>query len=78
MIVDVVECSVNTCKSGGTCVEKIGGGTTCICPEGYTEAENCCPGKPVSLLVLFTLSYQIVLCHTLIDFCKVASDCFRL
>ena len=65
MIVDVVECSVNTCKSGGTCVEKIGGGTTCICPEGYTEAENCCPGKPVSLLVLFTLFYQIALCHRL-------------
>ena len=63
MIVDVVECSVNTCKSGGTCVEKIGGGTTCICPEGYTEAENCCPGK--SLLTLFTVFFLIALCRRL-------------
>ena len=43
-LVDVTECGPTTCLSGGTCVELVGGGTECQCPEGYSGAD-CCQSK---------------------------------
>ena len=49
MLTDVVECGVDTCLSGGTCLELVGGGTHCMCPPGFS-GDDCCQSKTPYLL----------------------------
>ena len=49
MFTDVVECGVDTCLSGGTCLELVGGGTHCMCPPGFS-GDDCCQSKTPYLL----------------------------
>ena len=41
---DIVECTNTTCSGNGECIEKVGGGTECLCEAGYTS-DNCSESK---------------------------------
>ena len=49
LIADIPECRDDTCAVVGECLEKVGGGTLCLCPPGLTgsrcevDVDECVP-----------------------------------
>lgn len=39
VLIDITECGSDTCSGNGECIEKIGGGTSCCCDEGFSGSD---------------------------------------
>ena len=60
LYLDIVECTNTTCSGNGDCIEKVGGGTECLCEAGYTS-DNCSESK-------YTVCYLLVFNFVRISF----------